>query len=93
MKIEEFARRHQTARRPLARWKTLVEAATWEKLPDIRSTFPTADKARGSKSLYIFDIGGNKYRLVALVEIVGQEVVIDRIMTHSEYDRWNRRRS
>lgn len=46
--------------------------------------FPSAD---GVENLTVFDIGGNKYRLIALVDYEYQKVFIRAILTHAEYDK------
>jgi mRNA interferase HigB len=46
--------------------------------------FSSAD---GVKNLTVFNIGGNKYRLIALVDYKYQKVFVRAVMTHSEYDK------
>jgi len=62
----------------------VVREAVWRSFQDIRQTFNTADYVQGK---VIFDIGGNKYRMVAVADYLGQRVIIRAIMTHAEYDR------
>ena len=50
--------------------------------------FPSADLGKGT-GLVIFDIGGNKYRLTALVNFESQSVKITGVFTHEEYSRKN----
>ena len=40
----------------------------------------------------VFNIGGNKARLIAIMRYDSQQVVIHQVLTHAEYDAWNRRR-
>ena len=87
-KIDSFARRHANADRPLKQWLKKAEAANWSNAADIKNTFNSVDRAG---SHYIFNIGGNKYRLVAIVVIRNGVVIIERIMTHAEYDKWNKK--
>jgi len=49
-------------------------------------TFPATDLGKQSGRL-IFDIGGNKFRLIASVDFVEQILPIERILTHEDYDR------
>jgi mRNA interferase HigB len=84
--LTKFARRHAQARKPIARFLDLALAAEWKHLPDLRDTFASADYAPET-GIVIFDIGGNKYRLVALVNFETQTLFIDKILTHEEYDR------
>lgn len=81
-----FAAAHADARRPLQRFLAIARSADWRHFAAMRETFVSADKGRRSGRM-IFDIGGNKYRLIARVDFEEQFVVIERILTHEEYDR------
>ena len=52
----------------------------------MKQTFPAADYAPSTRTL-IFDIGGNKYRLVARVDFEEEVLYIESVMTHEEYGR------
>lgn len=86
-KIDSFARRHANAKNPLRQWLKKAEAAKWSNTSDIKNTFNSVDRAG---PYYIFNIGGNKYRLVAVVVIRNGVAIIEKIMTHAEYDKWNK---
>lgn len=62
--------------------------------PDANATFGQTDVATGDtgRTATIFDIGGNKYRIVAHVDYGRQTVKIEAVMDHKEYDknRWKR---
>jgi mRNA interferase HigB len=88
-KIAQFSRKHSRARKPLEMWVHKTENAIWENSADVKATFPTVDNPG---DFCIFNISGNKYRLVALVAIKNDLVIVNRIMTHAEYDEWNKRR-
>lgn len=60
--------------------------AEWLHFPDVKRTFPAADYVR-STGRVIFDIGGNKYRLIARVDFDEQLLYIEQVLTHEEYDR------
>lgn len=83
--LARFARRHAQARKPIARFLELALAAEWKHLLDLQETFAAADYAPETGTV-IFDIGSNKYRLVAL-NLETQTLFIDKILTHEEYDR------
>jgi mRNA-degrading endonuclease HigB of HigAB toxin-antitoxin module len=55
---------------------------------DTKQSFPATDYAAATGTL-IFDIGGNKYRLIARVDFEEQVLFIQRILTHEEYEREN----
>jgi mRNA interferase HigB len=73
------------AEHPLRAWVHVVRAADWSTPADIKRQFGSADIASGGR--VVFDIGGNKYRLVAAVHYRGKRVYIRFIGTHAEYDR------
>ncbi len=83
--LHDFCRRHSNARRPAANWIQAVNAARWRNFVDVRSTFGSADLVSGQ---VIFDLGGNNFRVIALIDYPAQTVSILEVMTHAEYDRW-----
>ena len=84
--IAGFARKHAAARKPLQRFVTIARNARWPHFPAVKETFPAADYAPATGTL-IFNIGGNKYRLVARVDFEEHLLVIQAVLTHREYDR------
>ena len=83
--IDKFVRKHAGARMRMAEWIEKVEAARWHNFTDIRHTFNSADYVR---SLVVFNIGGNNYRIVAEVIYIAQIVRITKVGTHKDYDGW-----
>jgi mRNA interferase HigB len=84
--IAGFAKRHPASRRPLQRFVTIARAALWPHFPAVRETFPAADYAPATGTP-IFNIGGNKYRLIARVDFEEQLLVMQTVLTHQEYNR------
>jgi mRNA interferase HigB len=84
--IAGFAKKHPASRKPLQRFVTIARAALWPHFPAVKETFPTTDYAPATGTL-IFNIGGNKYRLIARVDFEEQLLVIQTILTHQEYNR------
>ena len=84
--IAAFAMKHPASRKPLQRFVTIARTALWPHFPAVKQTFPTADYAPATGTL-IFNIGGNKYRLIARVDFEEQLFVIQIVLTHREYDR------
>lgn len=76
---------HGDAEQPLRAWVKIVEAAQWSKPTDVTAMFRSADILRGGR--VIFDIGGNKYRLIAAVHYRGQRIYVRFIGTHRDYDK------
>ncbi len=88
-KLDDFARRHAKARRPLANWEKVVRAASWKTASEMKRTFNSVDY---DAPRTIFDVGGNNFRLIALVDFEKQLVQIADAMTHAEYEkeRWKK---
>jgi len=82
---------HRDAEGPLRAWYTHVnhKATSWSSWSDVKSAFATASIVG---NCVVFNIGGNKYRLVTRILYVSQKVFILRMMTHDEYDQdsWKR---
>lgn len=87
--LREFADTHGDAEAPLDDWFRTVRRSRWANLMDVRKTCPHADAVAG---LTVFNIGGNKYRLVARIHYPTGRVYVRRVMTHEEYSRgdWKR---
>src|SRR2546429_7326711 len=84
--IAGFTKKHPASRKPLQRFVTIARTALWPHFPAVKETFPSTDYAPASGTL-IFNISGNKYRLVARVDFEEQLMVIQAVLTHQEYDR------
>jgi len=83
-----FGRLHPRAVGPLDEWFRLAENAVWRNFADVRRSFGQTDVARvkSGSSVCVFDIGGNKFRLIAKVSYEKGKVYVLRILTHKEYD-------
>ncbi len=75
-------------------WYQIARKAKWSNLEDVRRTFSAADGVTvGSNTYTVFNIGGNKFRLITKVEYRYQTIYIKHVLTHAEYDReeWKRK--
>jgi len=93
LKLEGFWQRSPQARKPLEKWIQVVEQAQWDNWSNIKSTFRTADMVKTkARNFVVFNVGGNKYRLVTIMNFRGQIVIVDVALTHAEYDKgkWKR---
>jgi len=86
--LREFWQRHPDAEQPLRLWYGTVTRAEWSCLQDVRQTYAHADGVRtaGGDTLTVFNIGGNKYRLIARIRYDYQLVNVRAVLTHAEYD-------
>ena len=82
--LREFARRHPDSKTALDTWFHVIEKHRFESFNALRAFFPSADKVG---DLIVFNIGGNKYRLIASIHFNRQKVFIRQILTHDEYNR------
>ena len=57
-----------------------------------RQPIPYNKLNRRETTFTVFNIGGNKARLIAIVQYKNQQVTIHEVLTHAEYDAWNRKR-
>lgn len=78
---------HGDAEQPLKAWFAEARRASWTTPADIKEQYRTASILKGGRA--VFNIGGNKYRLVVAVRYEAQIVFIRFVGTHSGYDRIN----
>jgi mRNA interferase HigB len=75
------------AEKPLKTWHAVTRQAVWLNPVEVKQDFNSADVLKGGR--VIFDIGGNKYRLVVHIRYAQQIVFIRFIGDHRDYDRIN----
>lgn len=85
LKLDEFKKRHSTARKAIDAWIAEVEEAAWENTHCIKNRYPATDFLHDNK--IIFNIKGNQYRLVIKVDYLRQIVLVEWVGTHSEYSK------
>ncbi len=97
--LERFARKHRDATKPLSDWLDTVQQATWRSLADLRRVYPSADgvnvRAPGGGVVVatVFNVRGNRYRLIAVVHYASAICRVVDVLTHAEYstNRWKDR--
>ena len=82
--LREFWERHADSESPLRQWEAIVKRADWRDWADLKVTYGSADKV---EEYVVFNVGGNKYRLIAIVSYPNGKVEIQHVLTHKEYDR------
>ncbi len=75
---------HRDSQTALERWYQIATHAEWKNLSDIKSDFLATDYVGNQH--YVFNIRGNKYRLVVVVKFTIGHIFIRFVGTHSEYD-------
>jgi mRNA interferase HigB len=88
-RLMEFWAKHPEAEHPLDGWYRLMCKETFTDFAHLRATFPSADLVG---VFTVFNIGGNKYRLITAIHYNRSKVYIRHVLTHAEYDRgdWKR---
>jgi mRNA interferase HigB len=82
-RIREFFSNYPDSESALTSWNKIVRKANWQNLAALKSVYPKADLVG---RFVVFNIGGNKYRLIARIVYRSQTVFVIRVMTHKEYD-------
>ncbi|HVF56067.1 MAG TPA: type II toxin-antitoxin system HigB family toxin [Pyrinomonadaceae bacterium] len=83
-RLNDFAERYPDARSALEHWYRLIRHTNFASFPELRSVFPAADQVG---KLTVFNVGGNKARLVAAIHYNRRRVYVRAILTHKEYDQ------
>ena len=82
-RLNEFADKQPSTRSALSHWYRLMKNGAFRTLAQLRETFPSADLVG---HLTVFNIGGNKVRLIAALHYNRQKVYIRAVLTHAEYN-------
>jgi mRNA interferase HigB len=85
--LRTFWENHPEARQPLQAWYADVKHADWEKPSDIKNVYRNASFLSGNR--VVFNIKGNSYRIIVVVQYGYGMVYIRFVGTHKEYDRIN----
>lgn len=86
--LREFWQRHPEAEQVLRQWHSVVKHAEFRDFAHVREFFNSADYV---PPYIVFDVGGNDYRVVVIVRYRFKKVFVQKVMTHREYDEWNKR--
>jgi mRNA interferase HigB len=82
--LRKLIAKHPGAEAELLDWYRVTNAAEWSCFADVRRTFPGSDLIG---EVLVFNIGGNRYRLIATVFFAAREIYLKALLTHKEYDR------
>ena len=85
--LREFWQKHPEAEKVLREWHMVVEHAEFMDFNHVREFFNSADYV---PPYTVFNVGGNNYRLVVIVRYRFKKVFVHKVMTHREYDNWNK---
>jgi mRNA interferase HigB len=88
-RFNEFAKKHPDTESSLARWYEIVRKSRFANFARLRDVFPYADQVG---KFTVFNVGGNKVRLIAAVHYNRNKIYIRYVLTHEEYDsgKWKK---
>ena len=90
-RLRDFWNRHPEAEMPLRRWYKIAENGQWASIHEVRKTFPHADLVTTTSGtvITVFNVGGNKYRIIARMEYHRHKIYIKEVLSHVQYSREN----
>ena len=83
--INEFIEKYPKSAKSMLDWYLKTKESHWTNFADIKGVFGATDSV--GNGLYVFNIGGNKYRLIARIIFAARTVFIRFIGTHKDYDK------
>ncbi len=93
--VKDYWRKHPDAEPWLKGWMVVVRAANWHSVNDVRGTYKDADavKVASGSTVTVFNVKGNRYRLVVAIHYNSQCIYVRYFMTHAEYNNqlWKNR--
>jgi mRNA interferase HigB len=84
-KLIEFYEVENKAKELLLQWYNITLLCDWKDFHSIKHTFNTVDSVGNDR--FVFDIGGNKYRIVALIHFSKRTIYLRFVGTHKQYDK------
>lgn len=82
-RLNEFLLKYPETKNALQHWYRIIKKGEFHSFVELRTVFATADQVG---KLTVFNIGGNKVRLIAAIHYNRQKVYIRAILTHTEYN-------
>lgn len=83
--LRDFSARHADAELPLQAWRKLVERSSPRSFAELKQLANNVDRVG---AYFVFNIAGNKYRIVAAIHFDRQMLFVRHVLTHGEYDDW-----
>lgn len=82
--LREASKKHPDLKQSLDDWYKIASKANWNSLEEVRKVFPHADAVG---NFTIFNIKGNRYRLIVGIDYIRNTIFIKYVLTHAEYDK------
>jgi mRNA interferase HigB len=87
--LRAFWEQHSEAEQPLRAWHKRLEQSQANNFSELKQDFPSADVVQ--PDFTVFDVAGNRYRVVTTIDYSSQFVKIRLVMNHRDYDQWNQK--
>jgi len=84
--LRAASQRHGESAGSLDDWYRIAKTATWGSIADVRQVFPHADPVG---NFTVFNIKGNRYRLIVAIDYPHSIIFIKYVLTHAEYSKEN----
>lgn len=84
--LRRDAAKYPDAKTAIEAWYAVTKQAQWQNLEDVRKTYREAEAVN---NFTVFNIKGNKYRLIVGIDYPSQTIYYKYLLTHSEYDKDN----
>ncbi len=81
--IKNYVEQHPESETAFQRWAEIVSKAHWKNFADVKKDFSTVDNVGNQH--YVFNIKGNDFRLIVVIQFTPQFVLIRLVVTHAEY--------
>lgn len=85
--LHAFCRRHADVDQQVKAWAAEARQARWRKPAEVKERYPSASLLEDDR--VVFNLKGNKYRLLVRMGYKSGIVRVQKIGTHAEYDKWN----
>lgn len=88
-KLVKFWSKYTDSKKALELWVKIVQETEWKNIVDVKKSYPSADAAGDCT---VFNIKGNNYRLIAVINYVFQDIDVVAVLTHAQYskDKWKK---
>ncbi len=83
--LRDFAAFHPESHAPLQAWRRLVEHNAFGNFANLKRASNSVDKVA---DYYVFNIAGNRYRVIAAIHFNTQSLYVRAVLTHRDYDKW-----
>jgi len=81
----DFWQDHADSQTGLELWYAIAKIRIWNDFSEMKKDFPSADLIQGK--WFVFNIGGNKYRLITVIDFQFRKCFIRKVLTHAEYSK------